>query len=244
MAKNQEPLISEALLKRLSLLLIIGGMLVITVFLVLISVRPQGRFVVPDTRQHQQTREQAEASLNRLGLNEDGTAAIPIELAMQLLAEEGAVILAAPPPPPPPPVEPEVAVALPDGSAIYAAHCAACHQPTGLGIPGAFPPLAGHAPELYNVAGGREFLLKTILYGLVGPITIDGVTYNLPMPAFPQLSDADIAAVLNYTLTAWGNEALLPADFVPLEPQEVAALRGLDLTPTDVHTLRQGLGLE
>ncbi|MBS3933187.1 MAG: cytochrome c [Truepera sp.] len=164
---------------------------------------------------------------------------------MQLLAEEGAVILAAPPPPPPPPAEPgEVAVALPDGSAIYAAQCAACHQPAGQGIPGVFPPLAGHAPELYNVPGGREFLIKTILYGLVGPITIDGVTYNLPMPAFPQLSDAEIAAVLNYTLTAWGNEALLEADFVPLKPQEVTVLRGLELTPTDVHTLRQGLGLE
>jgi mono/diheme cytochrome c family protein len=243
MAKNQEPLVSAALLRRLSLLLLSGGLLVITVFLVLILTRPQGRFVVPDTRQHQQTREQAEASLNRLGLNEDGTAAIPIELAMQLLAEEGAVILAAPPPPPPPPVEPEVAVALPDGGAIYAAHCAACHQPTGLGIPGVFPPLAGHAPNLYNISGGREYLIKSVLYGLVGPITVDGRTYNLPMPAFPQLSDAQIAAVLNYTLTEWGNDALL-TDFSPYSAEEVAALRGLGLTPSDVHAVRQGLGLE
>lgn len=244
MAKNQEPLVSAALLRRLSLLLIIGGLLVITVFLVLILTRPQGRFVAPDTRQHQQIREQAEASLNRLGLNEDGTAAIPIELAMQLLAEEGAVILAAPPPPPPP-VEPgEVAVALPDGGAIYAANCMACHQAAGQGIPGVFPPLAGHAPTLYNIPGGREYLIKSVLYGLIGPITVGGRTYNLPMPAFPQLSDAQIAAVLNYTLTAWGNEALLPADFVPLAPQEVTVLRGLGLTPSDVHAVRQGLGLE
>jgi cytochrome c oxidase subunit 2 len=147
--------------------------------------------------------------------------------------------------PPPPPAEPaEVAVALPDGGAIYAASCMACHQAAGQGIPGVFPPLAGHAPELYRIAGGREYLIKSVLYGLIGPITVGGRTYNALMPAFPHLSDADIAAVVNYTLTAWGNEALLPADFVPLAPQEVTALRGLGLTPSEVHTLRQGLGLE
>lgn len=240
MAKHQRPLVGEALLRRLSLLLLIGGLLVITIFLVLISTRPQGRLVAPDTRQHQQTREQAQASLARLGPNEDGTVAIPIELAMRLLAEEGAVILAAPPPPP---AEPgEVAVALPDGGVSYAANCMACHQATGQGIPGVFPPLAGHTPELYNL-GGREFLIKTILYGLLGPITVDGVTYNGLMPAFPQLSDAEIAAVLNYTLTEWGNDALL-IDFAPYSAEEVAAQRDLNLSPTQVHELRQALGLE
>jgi cytochrome c oxidase subunit 2 len=144
-----------------------------------------------------------------------------------------------------PPAEPGVVpVALPDGSAIYAASCLACHQAAGQGIPGIFPPLAGHAPELIAVEGGREFFIKSILYGLQGPITVSGVAYNGVMPGFAHLSDADIAAVVNHTLTAWGNEALLPAEFVPLSPQEVAALRGLGLTPSDVHTLRQGLGLE
>ncbi|MBS3966944.1 MAG: c-type cytochrome [Truepera sp.] len=147
--------------------------------------------------------------------------------------------------PAPPPAEPaEVAVALPDGGAIYAASCMACHQAAGQGIPGVFPPLAGHAPELIAVDGGREFFIKSILYGLQGPITVSGVAYNGLMPGFAHLSDADIAAVLNHTLTAWGNEALLEADFAPLTPQEVTALRGLGLTPSDVHTLRQGLGLE
>ncbi|MBS3933025.1 MAG: c-type cytochrome [Truepera sp.] len=146
---------------------------------------------------------------------------------------------------PEPPAEPgEVAVALPDGGAIYAASCLACHQAAGQGIPGVFPPLAGHAPNLYNIAGGREYLIKSVLYGLIGPITVGGRTYNALMPAFPHLTDADIAAVVNHTLTAWGNEALLAADFAPLTSQEVTALRGLGLTPSDVHTLRQGLGLE
>jgi len=130
------------------------------------------------------------------------------------------------------------------GAAVYRNSCLACHQATGQGLPGVFPPLAGHAPELIAVEGGREYLIKSILYGLQGPITVSGVAYNGLMPGFAHLSDADIAAVVNHTLIEWGNEALLPADFAPLEPQEVTALRGLGLTPSDVHTLRQGLGLE
>lgn len=239
----QQYLISEALIRRLTLLLIIGGLLVIIVFLVLISARPQGRFQALDTSQYEQTRQQAEASLNRLGLNEDGSAAIPIDVAMRLLAEEGPAILVAPPAPPPPAPPDDVAVALPDGGAIYTANCMACHQAGGQGIPGAFPPLAGHAPELHNVPGGREFLIDSILYGLQGPITVAGIAYNGLMPAWPQLSDAEIAAVLNYILTEWGNDALLE-DFTPYSPEEVAAQRGLNLTPIQVHERRQALGLE
>jgi mono/diheme cytochrome c family protein len=129
------------------------------------------------------------------------------------------------------------------GGRVYAANCLACHQANGQGIPGAFPPLAGHAPELYHAPGGREYLIKSVLYGLMGPITVAGVSYNGVMPAFPQLSDADIAAVLNYTLTEWGNDALL-VDFSPLMPEEVAAERGRNLTMQQVHELRQALGLD
>lgn len=129
------------------------------------------------------------------------------------------------------------------GGRVYAANCLACHQATGQGIPGAFPPLAGHTPELHNAPGGREFLIKSLLYGLMGPITVAGISYNGLMPAFLQLSDADIAAVLNYTLSEWGNDALL-VDFSPIMPEEVAAERGQNLTMQQVHELRQALGLE
>ena len=129
------------------------------------------------------------------------------------------------------------------GGRVYAANCLACHQANGQGIPGAFPPLAGHTPELYHAPGGREFLIKSVLYGLMGPITVAGISYNGVMPAFPQLSDAEIAAVLNYTLTEWGNDALL-VDFSPLMPEEVAAERGQNLTMQQVHELRQALGLD
>ena len=54
------------------------------------------------------------------------------------------------------------------GESTYSANCVACHQPNGEGIAGAFPPLAGHIPELYNAEGGREYIINTVLYGLQG----------------------------------------------------------------------------
>jgi mono/diheme cytochrome c family protein len=132
---------------------------------------------------------------------------------------------------------------VPLGEAAYA-NCMACHQLNGQGVPGAFPPLAGHTPELIALEGGREFMIKTVLYGLQGQITVLGNTYNAIMAPLPYMSDTDIAAVLNYVLHAWGNDELLPEDFEIIRPEEVEALRGLNLTPLQVYELRQALGLE
>ena len=169
--------------------------------------------------------------------------ALAAELAPPVAAAAPQPVVEAPQPvvEAPPPAEEFDWQAL--GGRVYAANCLACHQANGQGIPGAFPPLAGHTPELYNAPGGREFLIKSLLYGLMGPITVAGISYNGVMPAFPQLSDADIAAVLNYTLTEWGNDPLL-ADFSPIMPEEVAAERGQNLTMQQVHELRQALGLD
>lgn len=129
------------------------------------------------------------------------------------------------------------------GPALYG-NCVACHQPNGQGIAGAFPPLAGHAPELLAVDGGREYLIKTLLYGLQGPITVSGQAYNGVMPGFAYLSDEELAALGNYVLHEWDNAASLPPDFVPIAPDEVAALRELGLTATEVHAVRRALGFE
>ena len=128
------------------------------------------------------------------------------------------------------------------GASTYAS-CVGCHQPTGAGIPGAFPPLAGHAADLFNADGGRTYLIDMMLYGLQGEIVVDGTTYNGLMPAFPQLSDDAIAAVLNHTLTEWGNDALID-DFDAIRAEEVAAERDKGLSAGDVHRLRGELGLE
>ena len=90
------------------------------------------------------------------------------------------------------------------GAALYSANCAACHQPTGQGLAGVFPPLAGdpvvNAPIPPNTSA-------TVLNGKQGS-TIGGVTYASPMPAFKGiLNDADIAAIVNHERTSWGNAA-------------------------------------
>jgi mono/diheme cytochrome c family protein len=128
------------------------------------------------------------------------------------------------------------------GAQTYA-NCVACHQANGQGIPGVFPPLAGHMPELYNAQGGREFIIEVLLYGLQGPITVHGQNYNGVMPGFAYLSDEQIAAVLNYTLTQWGNAEELE-DFVPLVPDEVAALRGQGISASEMLQRREALELE
>lgn len=91
-----------------------------------------------------------------------------------------------------------------DGAQIYAAQCAACHQATGAGLPGVFPPLA--ASEW--VVGKDTRLAEILLHGISGKLTVKGVSYNGAMPAFGEkLSDAEIAAVLSHIRTNFGNAA-------------------------------------
>lgn len=121
-------------------------------------------------------------------------------------------------------------------------NCSGCHQPDGGGVEAAFPPLAGHLRTVLAAEGGRDYLVRVLLYGVQGPIEVEGTSYNGAMPAWPQLSDAEIAAVLNHELTAWEDDAT-NADFQPIGPDEVAAARGEELTPAQVYELRQELQL-
>ena len=81
--------------------------------------------------------------------------------------------------------------------------CAGCHQATGLGLPGAFPPLAGS--EIATAA--PEIPIRIVLLGLQGPLTVKGKRFNGTMPAWGSFSDADIAATLTYVRSQWGNGA-------------------------------------
>ena len=94
------------------------------------------------------------------------------------------------------------------GKILYMSTCLACHQPTGMGLPGAFPPLA--KTEYVNADNRR--LVAIALKGIVGVITVDGKIYATGMPqpdlTFPVLKDdKNIADVLNYVRTSFGNEA-------------------------------------
>ncbi len=126
-------------------------------------------------------------------------------------------------------------------SPLYA-QCQGCHQPTGAGVPGVFPPLAGHVPEILEAKGGREVLIQIMLYGLQGQITIKGAKYQGVMPAYAQLKDGDIAALLNHISTQWGNK--FPAGQKPFTDAEVKAQRAKTLTAAQVLEARNKLGLK
>ena len=90
-----------------------------------------------------------------------------------------------------------------DGGVVYAGNCAACHQASGLGLAGVFPPLVASDWVVEN----DKRLIQILLHGVNGELVVNGVTYNGVMPAFPQLNDAELAAVLTYIRTEWGNAA-------------------------------------
>lgn len=107
---------------------------------------------------------------------------------------------------------PEERVAF--GERVYAQNCVACHQAEGQGIPGAIPPLA--ASDFLNADEARA--VDVIVNGLDGPITVNGESFNSIMPALG-LSNDDVANVLTYIYSQWGN-----AGSVVL-PQEVTTVR-------------------
>ncbi len=90
------------------------------------------------------------------------------------------------------------------GKPIYMNNCSACHQANGQGVPGAFPPLAGSE----WVAGTEERLVRIVLHGLQGPITVKGNEYNNVMaPLGGVLKDDQIAHVLSFVRAEFGDGA-------------------------------------
>lgn len=89
-----------------------------------------------------------------------------------------------------------------DGKTLYN-NCLPCHQATGQGIAGAFPPLA----ESEWVNGPIENLIRIQLRGINGPLDVKGTTYNGVMPAMAQQTDEEIAAVLTYVRSNFGNNS-------------------------------------
>ena len=87
------------------------------------------------------------------------------------------------------------------GEAVYIAACASCHMPAGEGLESVFPPLA-KTTYLKN----QQRAIGIILHGQEGEITVNGKKYNTPMAALPQLTDTEIADVLNYVSNSWGNK--------------------------------------
>ena len=124
-----------------------------------------------------------------------------------------------------------------DGAKLFDRHCGACHGQDGMGVSEQIPPLAGN-PYLFN---DRSYIVVVLLYGLQGPIAIKGRTYEGVMPGFSHLADSEITAIANYTLSAWGNRALLPPEFQPPSPNLVKRTRAKTLTAGNVWNQRERL---
>ncbi len=101
------------------------------------------------------------------------------------------------------------------GQQIFATICTACHQPTGLGIPNQFPPLAGS--DFLNA--DKERAIRILLHGLQGPIVVNGKEFNNSMPQL-SLTDEDVASALTYVYGSFGNS-------------------GQDVTPAEVTLVRR-----
>jgi mono/diheme cytochrome c family protein len=98
---------------------------------------------------------------------------------------------------------PAAAGAAVDGKAVFSAQCIACHQATGKGLPGVFPPLDGSE----WVQGDARTVANILLHGINGKITVAGADYSGAMPSFQQLGDAELAAVASYVRGEWSNKA-------------------------------------
>ncbi len=93
-------------------------------------------------------------------------------------------------------------VQMEKGKRVYMQTCFACHQPTGLGLPGVFPPLA----KADYLMADRDRAIRGIIKGQSGPMIVNGKTYNGVMPPVA-LNDEQIANVVTYIMNSWGNSA-------------------------------------
>jgi mono/diheme cytochrome c family protein/glucose/arabinose dehydrogenase len=126
------------------------------------------------------------------------------------------------------------AVPLPPhpGKTVYDSLCMNCHQPDAKGLPKIYPPLAGS--EWVN--GDKAALIKMLLHGLSGPITVKGEPYGTgnPIPMPPSgLDDQKIADVLTFIRSNFGNNS--PA----ITPEEVRSLREQHKDRTTLWTVQE-----
>ena len=114
-------------------------------------------------------------------------------------------------------VAPKLAKAELSPEELYVKNCSACHQVSGAGVPGVFPPLV-NSP--YVLSDNTDRMASIMLYGLAGPIHVLGTQYVSAMaPLGATLSDDELAKVATYVRASWGNKA------APVAPSVFAEMR-------------------
>lgn len=108
---------------------------------------------------------------------------------------------------------------LAQGQQVYTNNCSSCHQPSGLGLSGAFPPLKGN-PRIEDT----DYLREVIQNGLSGPIEVNGETYDAVMPSFGTLDDDQVDAVIAFLQ----NDLVVPGG-TPPAPESAGPVAGTTL---------------
>ncbi len=119
----------------------------------------------------------------------------------------------------------EMAMRLARGQSTFVGTCSACHQRDARGLAGVFPPLAGS--DFLMADADRS--VRIVLSGLTGPVTVNGQRYDSAMPAFGNFTDHEIADVLTYVRSNFGNEG------PPITDEQVARIRASLPAPPGGH---------
>jgi mono/diheme cytochrome c family protein len=134
--------------------------------------------------------------------------------------------------PPRPPIPPND----PDGRILFSTYCAICHQSAGQGTDAlGFPPLAGSD---WVKANDPSRLIRIVLHGVQGPIVVSGREFNSSMPPWKDsLDDGEIAAILTFIRSSWGNSA------PPVTAAEVKSVRDAEAHRPSAWTAEELLKL-
>ncbi|WP_242522389.1 c-type cytochrome [Candidatus Methylacidiphilum infernorum] len=121
------------------------------------------------------------------------------------------------------------------GMEVFSRSCAGCHQQSGEGLAGSFPPLAGHIGEILNSKKAKNYLIEVVLFGIEGPIQVGNQRYNGMMPGWGNVfDDRQIADVLNYVVNRWGDKGKFPSNKAYISPEDVRKKRLKPMTAHDV----------
>ena len=130
------------------------------------------------------------------------------------------------------------AMAAPDGAALFAQHCAVCHQADASGVAGLAPSLKGE--HWAKLGSDRSYLPTVMLKGLLGPIQLGGgQSFNGNMPGFaPTLDDDAIAAIASYVLALQGSDKAAATAY---SADDIKAARQRAGSPTQSRQMRSQL---
>jgi mono/diheme cytochrome c family protein len=129
------------------------------------------------------------------------------------------------------------------GQKIFKERCVLCHQEDAHGAAGVAPSLVGTLVPYLVSAQGKRYLAQILVSGMIGPIDTEGHKFSGLMPSFrADLSDAEIAATVNYVLGTYNGVSVADAT-KPITPDAVAAASAANPIATGTRALRQSLGV-